>query len=172
MPVGAQDVRQNGGVAGIRLSAGLAVPLSVARHRSWIDGEHHESDRAQRRNQQPLIALNRHLDRGGLILGVRGQQLHELAESGDVIADARTGHHRRIVVHNRDAMMALGPINPARPGQIGFSSKIDGSDQAQDPRGTLMGALGGATPHYPTADPATGRGHRLHKDLTRPVMSQ
>jgi hypothetical protein len=43
MPVGAQNVGQHGGVAGIGLSACLAAAFPVTGHRPRVDGEHSEA---------------------------------------------------------------------------------------------------------------------------------
>jgi hypothetical protein len=76
-----------------------------------------ESGGAQRRDEQSLVALDRDFDRGRLG-SVLGQQLDQLAESDDVVADGCPRHHRAVVVHQCHVMMALRPVDAADDRQV------------------------------------------------------
>jgi hypothetical protein len=124
VPVGAQDVRQDHRVTRVGFPAGLAIALAVAGHGPWVNREHHEPGSPQRRHEQPFVAFDRDLDCGRLGR-MFGQQLDQLAEAGDVVADPCPGHHRAVVVHDRHVVVALGPVDAARVRQV-RSSKSDG----------------------------------------------
>ena len=58
--------------------------------------------------------LNPHRDRVlGVVAGV-GQHCRQFTESGDRLGNAPFGDQLTIGVHNRDVVMILGPVDPAR----------------------------------------------------------
>jgi len=110
--VGAQNVGQHGGVAGIGLPACLAVSLPITRDRPRIDRVDGEPGTGQRHDQQVLVGLdrNRCVRRSAAVLG---DQLHDGSKASDVGADPCSGDDLAVVVDQRDVMVGLGPVDSA-----------------------------------------------------------
>ena len=57
--VGAQNVRQNRGVIGIRFAVGLAVAFAVAGHRPWVDRIDGEAGLGEGHDEEVLFGFDR-----------------------------------------------------------------------------------------------------------------
>jgi hypothetical protein len=154
--VGAQDVGQHASVSGVGLGAGLPVPISVARHRHRVDRVDREPGRLQGDDQQVLVRLDRDRHRQRVIrsAGELGLQRGQLAEAGYTRIDPAASQHPPLVVHDRDVVALLGPVDATGDRQ----AVLPGCTGQIEPEGTcgdLMEALNGAASHKPITDPAT-----------------
>ena len=82
VPVGAHQVGQQLGVAGIRLRTRDIVAVTVAGHRQRIDPEHLIAGRDQRLDPQAAVGFNADHDLVGF-LRMAGDQLMKPADSGE-----------------------------------------------------------------------------------------
>lgn len=68
----------------------------------------------QRRDEQAPIGFDRDVDRHERVAAtVLSQQRADVAEAGQVVADAALGQQPALVIDERDVMMTLGPVDPA-----------------------------------------------------------
>jgi hypothetical protein len=70
--VSAQNVGQHDRIAAVGFTAGLPVTLAVASRSTRIDWKQREPCCDQRGHEQPLVRLDRDLNRGRLTLTVLG----------------------------------------------------------------------------------------------------
>jgi hypothetical protein len=153
--IGAQDVRQHDGVAGVRLAARLGGPLPIACHGSRVDRVDGEAGGLERGHDEVLVGLDRHRHRLRFV-GVFSDHGHQSREPRQPGVDPTLGDRRPDVVDKGDVMMDLGPVDPARDFQ-GAVSFLLLMDEPESPRSDLMDSVRDATPHQLAADPATGR---------------
>ncbi len=110
--VGAQNVRQNRGVIGIRFAVGLAVAFAVAGHRPWVDRIDGEAGLGEGHDEAVLFGFDR--DRSVLrASSVLGDQPKWCIESVCAGADSRSCHDVSGVVGEGDVVVCLGPIDSA-----------------------------------------------------------
>lgn len=89
--VGAQDVGQDHGVAGVGLLARDAVPVAVAGRGQWVDREHLPLALPQQRNQQAARGLDRDRNRVLLAVAVLGEQFQQQSVAGHVVGGVPLG---------------------------------------------------------------------------------
>jgi hypothetical protein len=90
------------------------MPLPVAGYGHRVDRVDRAAGRAKGGDQQPARCLNGHRNR---VLGTvpdLGQQRDEFGEALDGLDDAPPGEELTFVVEQRDIVMPLGPVDPAR----------------------------------------------------------
>jgi hypothetical protein len=111
--VGAKDVRQHQGIAGVGLLLRDPVPVTVARRGERIDRVNLPGARAQGGDEQALAGFDRHRDR---VLGrvpVVGEQFHQVPVACGVVGDPAFGPQHAGAVDDGNVMVALGPVDPA-----------------------------------------------------------
>src|SRR5690242_7236402 len=90
------------------------MPFPVAGNGHGIDCVDRAPGRAKGGDQQPARCLNGHRNR---VLGAvpdLGQQRDEFGEALDGLDDAPPGEELTFMVEQRDVVMPLGPVDPAR----------------------------------------------------------
>jgi hypothetical protein len=90
------------------------MPLPVAGYGHRVDRVDRAAGRAKGGDQQPARCLNGHRNR---VLGTvpdLGQQRNEFGEALDGLDDAPPGEELTFMVEQRDVVMPLGPVDPAR----------------------------------------------------------
>lgn len=114
--VGAQNVRQHQGVAGVGLLARDRIPVPVARYSHRVDREHLPPCCPQASDEQAAVGLDRHGD--ALIFGIAGvgEQLHQGGESGGVVADPTLGDQGALAIDERHVVVLLGPVDATENG--------------------------------------------------------
>jgi hypothetical protein len=111
--VRAQDVREHRSIARVGFAPGLAGPFSITGHRPRVDRMHREPSLHRCDDKQVLVSFDR--DRRVLDAAtVFGNQRKHGAESGYAGIDPSTGYQRAVIVDQRDVVMRLRPIDPAR----------------------------------------------------------
>jgi hypothetical protein len=115
--VGAQDVGQHEGIAGVGLLTRHRVPISVAGHRQWVDRVHVPPRRAQTRNEQAAAGLDGDRDRLLVAVAGIGEQLQQRGEPGRVVADSAFGDQRAVGVDQGDVVMVFGPVDATEHSQ-------------------------------------------------------
>lgn len=106
MGVGAQDVGQYDGVAGVGFTAD-GVALAVASRGEWIDGIDGALGGVQTGNQQAAAGLDRHWDRIFRRVTVGGQHIHQLPAAVGVIPDAQLCFDAALAVDQRHLVMVF-----------------------------------------------------------------
>lgn len=89
--VGAQDVGQDQGAAGVGLLARDAVPVAVAGRGQWVDREHLPLALPQQRNQQAARGLDRDRNRVLRAVAVLGEQFQRQSGAGHVVGGVPLG---------------------------------------------------------------------------------
>jgi hypothetical protein len=115
--VGAQDVRQDQGVAGVGLLAADAVAVAVACGGQRVDCEDLAAAGAQDGDEQAVAGLDGDRYRALGAVAVLGQEVQELAVASCVVADARLCEQSAGVVDQGDVVVALRPGDAAEHGQ-------------------------------------------------------
>ncbi len=112
--VGADHVGQHPSVAGIGLGARDTVAVPVAVHRQRVDRQHPVARRDQRTHQQTPVDLDPNGHRRlifDLITHSTGDQVMELGDAGQVVADPALGRYPAVNVEDADIVMVLGPVD-------------------------------------------------------------
>ena len=124
MTVGAQDMREHRGVAGIRLPSGLSVTFPIARDRARIDRIHREPGLDQRDDDQVLVRLDRYrrVIHAAPMLCDQSQQR---AESSSPSVDSAACHHDTVLIDQCDVVMGFRPVNPAGNAQSDLLVSFD-----------------------------------------------
>jgi len=102
--IGAQDVGEHGGVPGIGLSSGLAVPFTVTGHRPGINRVHREPRVGQCDNEQVLIGLDRDRRIGGSP-AMLGDERQQRGESFSARVNSGATDYLALLVDQGDLMM-------------------------------------------------------------------
>ncbi|NIL75037.1 hypothetical protein RhoFasB10_01129 [Rhodococcus sp. B10] len=111
LPVGAQNVRQDRGVAGIGFPACLSVPFAVPGDGPRVDRVDGESGVGECDDEQVLVGFDG--DRGVLHgAAVRCDQVEQFNESGCTGVDPGAREHCSFGVHDGDVVVDLGPVDP------------------------------------------------------------
>jgi hypothetical protein len=134
------------------------VPLAVAGQRPRVDRVHDQPGALQRDDEQVLVGLDR--DRDGLdVVGVLGQQPHQLHEPGGSGVDPQPAQDLPVLVHDGDIVVGLGPVDAAGDAQRVFScsGRAGGAGRARGSMRRPHGSARGAASHQPITIPATGR---------------
>lgn len=105
--VGAQDVGQDQGVAGVGLLAGDGRPVAIAGSRHRVDREHLPLARPQHCDQQSARGLDRDRDRGLLGVAVLGEQVQQDLVADRVVGDVPLGQKLAAVVDEGDVVWVL-----------------------------------------------------------------
>ncbi len=116
--VGAQDVREDQGVARVGLLAADAVAVAVARGGERVDREDPAAAGAQARDQEAMAGLDGHRYRIFWAVTVLGQEVQELVVAGHVVGDAGFGEQSAGFVDEGDVVVALCPVDAAEDGQV------------------------------------------------------
>jgi hypothetical protein len=111
--VGAENVRQDQGVAGVGLLARHAVPIAVAGGRHRVDREHLALSSPQDRDQQASGGLDRDRDRILLRVSVLGKQIQQDLVPGRVVGDVPLGQQLAGVVDQGDVVGPFRPVDSA-----------------------------------------------------------
>jgi hypothetical protein len=127
--VGAQQMRQHQRVPRIGLGPRHRVPIPIAVDRFRVDRIDPMPSRAQRRDQQPPVSLDRHIDSGELAVQLLGQHRSQLGETGPIVADASTSKQRTGLIDDGHIMVTFGPVDTAvdlqtRPPRLGTSHGV------------------------------------------------
>ena len=112
MAVGAQDVGEHEGVAGIALAAGGAVTRPAGLDHVWVNGHHRMACLHQRIDDQARRAL----DGDGNVAG-RCQTIELLAQfrqAGGIVRDFEVEQHGPGFVDHADGVADAPPIRPAK----------------------------------------------------------
>jgi hypothetical protein len=147
------------------------VPLPVAGYGHRVDRVDRAPGRAKGGDQQPARCLNGHRNRVlGAVPGL-GQQRDEFGEALDGLDDAPPGEELTFMVEQRDVVMPLGPVDPARdliqavPTLPALLSLV--RDRT---RGALIARLCDLTSDEPFAIPATRTTPVFASELTAHVQ--
>ena len=147
--VGADEVGEQPGVAGVGLRASDMVAVTVARRRARVDGVDVVAGRDQRRDPGAAVGLDADHDLAGPG-GVLCDQFVQSGDPRDALGQPPGGEALAGFVHELDVMVVLGPvvahIQDHRPVLLRFEPlDIDPVGESQRrPNGTV---LGGTTPH-------------------------
>ena len=147
--VGAHQVGEQPGVAGVGLRASDMVAVTVARRRARVDGVDVVAGRDQRRDPGAAVGLDADHDLAGPG-GVLCDQFVQSGDPRDALGQPPGGEALAGFVHEMDVMVVLGPvvahIQDHRPVLLRFEPlDIDPVGESQRrPNGTV---LGGTTPH-------------------------
>jgi hypothetical protein len=160
VPVGAHQIGQQFGIAGIGFGARDMVAVAVVRYRQRVDRIHPIAGRGQRPHPQATVDLNpdRHLIG---FLSVRRDQLVQLADAGQSLGQPPRGQPPPGLVHQIHIVMLLGPViadkDHRSPPSIGSrSTYFEPEDTLRRPNGSVLKAA--RHPSSATGDPPTGRG--------------
>lgn len=147
-PIGAQYVGQHHGVEGVRLPARSPIPIAIPRDCERVDREYCTTGGSHAGHQQPGAGFNR--DRQGFAVRVvLGQHSEQSAQSFGVIADPLGDQHHACLIDNRQVVMTLGPVDPARHRCHPSASALE----ADAGYGALMDSAPGTTSHEPLLPP-------------------
>ena len=147
--VGADEVGEQPGVAGVGLGAAGVVALAVARRRARVDGVDAVAGRDQRRDPGAAVGLDADHDLAGPG-GVLCDQFVQSGDPRDALGQPPGGESLAGFVHELDVVVVLGPvvahIQDHRPVLLRFEPlDIDPMGESQRrPNGTV---LDGTTPH-------------------------
>lgn len=168
--IGAEDVRQDEGVAGVGLLPCDRVAVAVACGGHRVDGVDLALAGAQDRDEQTAGGLDGDRDRGVLGVAVLGKQIQKDLVAGRVVGDVALGQERAVVVDQGDVVRPLGPVNAAVD-QLPSSmcGCLRWSRAHAGPRSDLIPGLdrNGPTPHKPFVAPAHRTGPGLFPELRR-----
>ena len=109
--VGADQVGQQLGVAGIGFSAGDLMAVAIAGDRQRVDREHLIPGRAQRLHPQAAIGFDADHHLAGL-LDMSGYQLVEPSYAGQPFGQPTRRQPRPVSIHHVNVVVVFGPIVP------------------------------------------------------------
>ena len=111
MAVGADQVGQQLGVAGIGFRAGDLMPVAVAGHRERVDRVHPVPGRTQRPHPQAAIGFDANHHLAGF-LGMAGHQLVEPSNARKSFGQPTRRQPRPISIHHVNVVVVFSPIVP------------------------------------------------------------
>ena len=109
--VGADQVGQQLGVAGIGFRSRDLMAVAIAGDRQRVDREHLIPGRAQRRHPQPAIGFDTDHHLAGL-LDMGGYQLVEPSDAGQPFGQPTRRQPRPVSIHHVNVVVILRPIVP------------------------------------------------------------
>lgn len=111
--VGAKDVGQDAGISSVRLGSGAAAAVAVACGGQRVDRIHLPPGGLQTGHQQAARSLDSYGYRLVGAVAVADQQFQQGVEAGAVIADPQLGQLGAVLLHQRDVVVVLGPVDAA-----------------------------------------------------------
>jgi len=164
VPVGAYQIGQQLGIAGIGFGARDVVTVAVVGHRQRVDRIHLIAGGRQRPHPQTAVDLNPD-HRLFRFLSVRRDQLVQLADAGQSLGQPPRGQPPPGLVHQIHIVMLFGPVIADRdhrsPPSIGpHSTYFEPEDTRRRPNGSVLEAA--RHPSSATGDPTNRPGHDLH----------
>lgn len=120
--VGAQDVGQYQGIAGVGLLARDSVSVAVSCRRQRVDRVDGPLAGAQGSDQQTPAGLDGHRYRVFGVVAVLGEQIQQELVVGRVVADTAFGQELSGVVDQGHIVMGLGPVDTAEHGHAVLQS--------------------------------------------------
>ena len=110
VPIGAHQVGQHLGVAGVRLRSrcGVAIPIASRRHR--VDGVDLVARGEQRPHDEPAVDLDAD-DHRLVLVGMLGDESMEIADPGHAVGNAAFAEDHSVLGHHADVVMVLGPVH-------------------------------------------------------------
>ena len=115
--VGAQDVREDQGVARVGLLSADAVAVAVSGGGERVNREDSAAAGAQGRDQEAVAGLDGHRYRIVWAVAVLGQESQELVVTGRVVGDTSFGEQGAGFVDEGDVVVTLRPVDAAEHGQ-------------------------------------------------------
>jgi hypothetical protein len=109
VPVGADQVGQHLGVAGVGLGPRQHVALPVAVHRLGVDGVDLVARGQQGAHPKPPVGLDADHDLCGIVCPL-GQQAVQVGQALQALGQAPAGQAPAVFVMNLDVMVGLSPV--------------------------------------------------------------
>ena len=109
--VGAHQIGQQFGIAGVGFGARDVVAVAVAGHRHRIDRKHLIARRAQRRHPQATVGFNADRRLVGFV-GMLGDQLVQLPDTSQPLRQPARRQTVPGLIHHIKVVMVLGPVIP------------------------------------------------------------
>ena len=122
VPIGAHQVGEHLGIAGIGLGPAHVVPFPIPSDGEGVDGVHLVAGRSQGMHPQPSVGF----DADGNLRRIIGQVRHQLVEASDPLQPFRESATRQPLprpVHHMDVVMGLGPVVAYKDHLVSFGRR-------------------------------------------------
>ena len=149
VPVGADEVGEQPGVAGVGLGAADMVAVAVTRRRARVDGVDVVAGRDQGRDPGAAVRLDAD-DYFARVGGVLCDQFVQRGDARDALGQPPGGEALTGFVHEMDVVVVLGPVVAQIQGHLPVLLRFESLDAdpvGESPRRPNGTVLDGTTPH-------------------------